>query len=275
MTNPWERDWSAAPSAPANPWERDWSSVSSDQSDTPSRLEAFGYNAADAASFGLGDEAAGALAGAGAVLGGGDYALAYRRRVDAARQRLEAAREAHPVTSMLGTVVGATGTFLIPGGLAATGARLGVGGLQTAGRVGQALATGRALPFGSELAAMAAGRGWTAAGSQVVLGAMQGAAFGGLYGAGSANDGDRLGGAVEGAKTGAILGGLTPPVLQGLTRGHAGENLFAAGRSALQRAGAGALGGGALGFASAAPGEDRMEAARTGALFGEIGRAHV
>ena len=253
MTNPWERDWSSTQSASANPWERDWSAAGASHSDTPSRLEAFGYNAADGATFGFGDEAAGALAGAGAVLGGGDFALAYRQRVDAARERLEAAREAHPVSSMAGTLAGATATFLIPGGAQATGARLGLTGLETAGRVGQAVATGRALPFGSQLAAQAAGRGGSALAAQMGLGAIQGGIYGGLYGAGAADEGDRLHGALEGAKTGAMFGAVVPPVFQGamapnaLLRGVTGAGIgygssFITGADPLQStlAGAGA-----------------------------------
>lgn len=277
MTNPWERDWSASPDAASanpwerdwssgaapssNPWERDWSSGPSFQSDTPSRLEAFGYSAADAATFGFGDEAAGALAGAGAVLGGGDYALAYRQRVDAARRRLEAAREAHPVTSLVGTMAGATATFLIPGGAQATGARLGIGGLETAGRVGQALATGRALPFGSQLAAQAAGRGGSALAAQIGLGAIQGGIYGGLYGAGSANEGDRLAGLRDGAMAGAMFGAGVPPALQGISAPNA-----------LLRAGTGA----ALGYGSSfLTGLDPLQSTLAGAGLGAAGRPIV
>lgn len=263
MTNPWERDWSASPvSASANPWERDWSGAAQSQSnDTPSRLEAFGYSAADGATFGFGDEAAGVLAGAGAVLGGGDYALAYRQRVDAARQRLEAAREAHPVTSMIGTLAGATGTFLLPGGAQATGARFGLGGLEAAGRVGQAVATGRVLPFGSQLAAQAAGRGGSALAAQMGIGAVQGGIYGGLYGAGAANEGDRFSGAIEGAKGGAIAGALVPPAFQGISAPNA----------ALRGAT-----GAALGFGSSfITGADPIQSTLAGAGLGVAGRPIV
>ena len=250
-------------SRPLSQYSNDELSRIANGSSTPSRLDAFGYNFADGATFGFGDEAAGALAGAGAVLGGGDYAMAYRQRVDAARQRLEAAREAHPVTSMIGTLGGATATFLIPGGAAATGARFGVGGLQTAGRVGQALATGRALPFGSQLASQAAGRGAGAIASQVGLGAMQGGLYGGLYGAGAANEGDRFDGALQGATWGAIAGGLVPPAFQLLGRFGRAVYPNPAARTAI----GGALGGG-IGYTQGETDEERQQNAMRGAAFG-------
>ena len=128
----------------------------------PSQWDAFRYSAADAASFGWGDEGAGVIAGVGAVLDGQDYALAYRQRVDAARRRLDEARALHPVSAMAGTIAGAGATFLVPGGVAATGARLGLGGVAAAGRAGQALTTGRFLPYGATLTREAAGRGFGA-----------------------------------------------------------------------------------------------------------------
>lgn len=231
------------------------------EDDTPTRLEAFGYNAADGATFGFGDEAAGVIAGAGAVLGGGDYALAYRSRVDAARQRLQAAREAHPISSLAGTLVGATGTFLVPGGVAATGSRLGLTSVANVGRAGQALATGRALPFGSQLAAQAAGRGGSALAAQAGLGAMQGGLYGALYGAGSANEGDRGQGAWQGAWQGAALGAFVPPAFQGISVPNA-----------LLRASTGA----ALGYGSSLlTGLDPVQSTLAGAGLGVAGRPIV
>ena len=230
----------------------------------PTRAQAFGYGAADAASLSFGDEGAGVIAGVGAVLGGGDYAMAYRRRVDEARERLEEARRVHPVSTLAGSVAGTVPMMLIPGAgqanaarVAGTGARM----LPTLGRV----VTGEALPYGRQLMNAAAGRDFGASVAQGIQGLRQGAVFGGVYGAGAANDGDRGAGALEGAKMGAMFGAATPIAFQGLTRGTAGENLLAATGNALTRAGTGA----AVGFGSSFfTGADPVQSALTGAAIG-------
>lgn len=273
---PWERDWNAQPqSAPQlapdqrPPWERDWTIVSGGlRNDEPSRAQAFGYSAADAASFGFGDEGAGVIAGVGAVLGGQDYALAYRQRVDAARTRLEEARARHPMSSLAGTMVGAGATFLVPGGAAVTGTRLGLGGVAAAGRAGQVLTTGRFLPFGQQ-ALSAAARGRTAWNdvrpllAQSYLGAGSGAAFGTVYGAGSANDGNRLSGAGVGAALGAIGGAISPAMFQGL--GNAGRFIY---QNPALRTSLGGAGGAAVGYTQGDTPEERQQNAWAGAAFG-------
>lgn len=232
-------------------------------SSEPSRLQAFGYSAADAASLGFGDEGAGVLAGVGAVLGGRDFALAYRTRVDAARQRLEEARARHPISSAAGALTGAGATFLVPGGAAATGARLGLGGVAAAGRAAQGLVTGeRLLPYGSALLREAAGRGGRALGAQSLLGAGTGAAFGAAYGAGSANENDRLQGALSGGAYGAALGAVGPAAFQLL--GNAGRIAY---QNPVLRTATGAAAGGGVGYFTGEPG-DREQNALRGAAFG-------
>lgn len=265
MTNPWERDWAAPPtSAPVSsgmPWERTWATQ---QEIGPTRAQAFGYGAADAASFGFGDEGAGVFAGANAVLHGEDYALAYRQRVDAARARLEEARRVHPVSTLAGSVAGTIPLMLLPGAGEANAARVGATGarvLPTLGRV----VSGEVLPYGRQLMSAAAGRGLGATVAQGLQGARQGALFGAVYGAGSANDGDRLEGAGGGALLGGAFGAATPFAFQGLTRGTAGENLLAATGNALTRAGVGA----GIGAASSlVTGQDAGQSALYGAAIG-------
>lgn len=230
----------------------------------PSRLQAFGYGAADAASLGFGDEGAGVVAGIGAVLGGQDYALAYRQRVDEARERLDEARRVHPVSTLAGSVAGTIPALLIPGAGEANAARTGATAARVLPSVGRVI-TGEALPGGQTLMRWAAGRGPGAFIAQGIQGARQGAVFGGVYGAGSANDGDRVGGAIQGAGVGAGFGAITPFAFQGLTRGTAGENLLAATGNALTRAGV----GGAIGYGSSyLTGADPGQSALTGAAIG-------
>jgi len=76
--------------------------------------------------------------------------------------------------------------------------------LTDAGEIAGAVATG----------ARAAWRGATLIGKSITIpgaigyAAREGAAYGGLYGAGSAEEGDRLAGAARGAATGALVGGV-------------------------------------------------------------------
>ena len=272
MANPWEMDWAAptdaAPvqnnaSAPHGtmPWEQDWATNSG-----VTREQAFGYGAADAASLSFGDEGAGVIAGVGAVLGGGDYAMAYRRRVDEARERLEEARRVHPVSTLAGSVAGTVPMMLIPGAGQANAARVaGTAGARVLPSLGRVV-TGEALPYGRQLMNAASGRGVGAVLAQGAQGARQGAVFGGVYGAGAANEGDRGAGALQGAGMGLALGAATPFAFQGLTRGNAGENFLAATGNALTRAGTGAALGGASSLLTGAdPGQSALAGAALGA----------
>lgn len=231
----------------------------------PSQLQSFGYGAADAASFGLGDEGAGVLAGVGAVLGGGDYALAYRQRVDAARQRLEEARALHPVSTLAGSVAGTIPLMLLPGAGEANAARVAGTGARVLPALGRVV-SGEAIPFGGRaLTRWAAGRGPGAVLAQGAQGLRQGALFGAVYGAGSGNEGDRFQSSLQGAGLGAAFGAVTPFAFQGLTRGTAGENLLAATGNALTRAGVGA----GIGAASSlVTGQDAGQSALYGAALG-------
>jgi hypothetical protein len=80
---------------------------------------------------------------------------------------------------------------------------------QIGGGLAQGVATGGA-GLGTAAARTGAGLGKVALGS-----AVDGALYGGTYGAGSADDGDRLGGAKTGAITGAVVGGAMPLVVAG------------------------------------------------------------
>jgi len=237
--------------------------INSDNS--PTRAQAFGYAAADSASLGFGDELAGIGAGVGAVLGGGDYALAYRERVNAARQRLEDARALHPISTLAGAVAGTIPMMAIPGVGGANAARVGAttarGVMPTVGRV----ITGEALPYGRQLMSAAAGRGPGAVIAQGVQGLRQGAMFGAAYGAGSGNEGNRLDSALQGAGIGAAFGAITPFAFQGLTRGRAGEGLAAATGNAVVRGG---LGAGIGAASSLVTGQDAGESALWGAGIG-------
>lgn len=251
------------PSTGGGEFAQFFSPAASSSGGGPSQLQSFGYGAADAASIGFGDEGAGVLAGVGAVLRGDDYALAYRERVDAARRRLEEARALHPVSTMAGSLAGTAATFLIPGVGEAAGARLGLGGLQTAGRVAGAVTSGRALPFGRALTQAAAGRGLRAFGAQSALGAGQGAIFGAAYGAGSANEGDRFQGAQQGAMWGGGLGLAGPAIFQ--TLGRVGRSIY---NNPALRTAAGSAIGGAVGYTQGDTEADRQRNALTGAGVG-------
>lgn len=226
---------------------------------TGDEARAFGYGAADAASLGFGDEGAGAIAGIGAVLGGGDYALAYRQRVDAARARLEEARRLHPISTMAGTFAGAAATMVVPGAGEFAASRLGLQGAARAANLARGVMAGeRLVPFGSTLGRMASGGGGGAVLAQGIRGLETGAMFGGVYGAGAANEGNRLEGAIGGAILGGGLGAVSPIAFQGLA--HGGQWYSPAIRSATGAA----IGGASSMFTGADPGQSAMIGAGVG-----------
>lgn len=124
--------------------------------------------------FGWADELRGAVQGGMAALQGGDFGSTYNQVVDQSRNALDYQRRTNPVGSFAAEVAGAIPTGAIAGG-------------QLAGR-GATLAQ-RALSTG-----------------------LVGAAQGGAYGAGAADDAKRAEGAALGAITGGVIGAATPLV---------------------------------------------------------------
>jgi len=149
----------------------------------PGKLATFGLGASQAATLGLGDEAAGLLAGLWApfIPGGESNPLkAYASQRDETRQATRAGREANPLSYIAGEVAGTLPTLAVPvariaklgpagrlAGSIATGGLLGgvegaarsEGDLEdraTAGGVGAAIGAGAAaLPVGASLAWLA------------------------------------------------------------------------------------------------------------------------
>lgn len=138
--------------------------------------------------FGFDDElSAGMLAPIDAAIDwwkgdGFDMGRAYTRKQKMLDERKQARREAHPVASTAGEIVGGV----------AAGGSLAKGG---------ATLVGRNVPRLSQAAPRL---------TQTGLAATEGAAYGGLYGAGEAKPGERL----EGASTGAMIGGIAGGALQ-------------------------------------------------------------
>lgn len=157
-------------------------------------LDAAVRGAADTATFGLADEAAagmGALTGIGGKQG--DYAanLEYQRAVD------ERDAAVNPEARLAGQIGGAVATLPLTGALNVVR--------------GPALAS-RLAPAGARLATATARGGATVANN-----AATGAAYAGLYGFGSGEDGavNRALGALDDALTGGAVGALLPALTGG------------------------------------------------------------
>lgn len=118
----------------------------------------------------------------------GSSADTWRQRYDenVANQRaqLKTGQEQHPIASTAGALVGGIAPVLATGGMSVGASAAAAGAKQT---------TGRAM----------------------LQGAGTGAAYGGLYGLGSAEGdlGDRVPGAAQGAALGALVGGAVPGVI--------------------------------------------------------------
>lgn len=168
-----------------------------------SATTALGRGAAQGLTFGLNDEMRGLVeaggtapdqpASLGALIRGGINRLTgsgeseYRAGVDRARQELEAARKAAPIATTAGELGGS-----LAGGLGLAGA---------------------GLSFGARAARAGHGIGRTAVGS-----AADGLILGAIQGAGSAEEGKRLGEAGVGALVGGGLGLAAPYVVSGATK---------------------------------------------------------
>lgn len=151
----------------------------------PDTFDTIGDQALQGATFGFGDEAQSALAAAALTAMNGK---SFKENYDAARgvskNRLQQEVQDSPVTSTVANLGGGIATGL----------------------------AGGATKAGSAVADWLGGGGIAA---RTAKGAVAGAASGGLYGAGSADEGDRLAGAESGAKAGAIVGGAIPAVVAG------------------------------------------------------------
>ena len=112
--------------------------------DFQNRALTFGANAAQGMSFGLGDEASGAIAGIKSMMGGGEYLPAYRAERDDARADMATISERYPNAATGGYLTGAAIPAITAGPLATGESMLGTmgrsgllgmteGGLQGAG----------------------------------------------------------------------------------------------------------------------------------------------
>lgn len=151
------------------------------------RVSAFGQGVQEGATFGFIDEAIGGLVGLSSRLQGGSVPEEEAARARAAvRTATETARSENPYSAGAGELVGGLSTMAVP-----------------------AAGVGRAAQGGSRLGNFA--RGVTGASAT-------GAAYGGLYGAGSGTQGNRAQTAADYAKTGAAAGGAFRAALPAITR---------------------------------------------------------
>ena len=172
------------------------------------------------ATLGFADEITSALAAPVVALATGQsIPESYRQGQELSKEQLANQMDQRPVTSIASNLAGG----LLTGGAAAS--------TKAGAAVGNSVRTG--LVPGSSLAARAANLF-----SKAGQGAVIGAASGGLYGAGTANPGERYESAKSGATTGAIIGGALPVAgaaasgAVGAIAPKADEGLVAAGKLA-------------------------------------------
>jgi hypothetical protein len=133
--------------------------------------------------FGLADESYGLTQGIANMIRGGGFGEGYSKGVADFRAREEAGRKENPITATLGEVAGGVGTGL-----------------------------------GAARAGLTLMRGATSLPQAIGRGVVEGAGYGALHGAGTAEGGltERLQGAQSGATTGAVVGGAVPVVARGI-----------------------------------------------------------
>lgn len=203
MSGPWER-YQPAQSASDGPWNRYGGSRAPTRPRTTA-LEGFATGFADASTFGLGDEALGVARATLSRRRGETWEEARQRYTEESREQMRRANEEQGLAVTGGNVA----AFLVPGAPATSAVRLagrGANALLRAANPAAARSVGRA---GSFLQQSLAGR--------AVLGAGAGAVAGGVYGANSAEEGERLAGAGSGALMGAAGGLIGAPIGEGLS----------------------------------------------------------
>jgi len=152
------------------------------------------------ATFGFADELTDRLgAGIASIATGEKYSDLLKDARSNSRARLEGQTEQYPLTSLaanLGGVVGSGVAMTVPKTIAGVAANTGARGLVNAvPQIGSSISSG--IRSGG-------------LGARVAKGALAGAAGGGLYGAGAANDGERGEGAAQGALVAGALGAALP-----------------------------------------------------------------
>lgn len=154
------------------------------------------------ATFGFADEITDRLGALGAsVVTGEKYDDVLKDARASSKQRMQAQLQERPVTSILANIGGGLltgGALTAPKAIAGTAATTGARGLINA------------IPKGGEILANSIRSGGTAA--RIAKGALAGAASGALYGAGAADEGQRLEGAGQGAVLGGAVGGAVPAI---------------------------------------------------------------
>lgn len=160
----------------------------------PGTTEAVLRSLEQGATFGFGDELNAAIESA---LSDKTYEQAHKESSEAFKQ----AEEAHPYVSMAGNILGGIPATMALGGVAGT-----LKGLQAVQKVS---------PLAAILGDLSAVGKAKNVGQAVRAGLTAGAVEGGLYGAGGAEEGERLSGAVTGAKSGALVGGALSPLMHG------------------------------------------------------------
>lgn len=202
MSGPWERYQSAQP-ASDGPWSR-YGGSSMPSRPRTTALEGFATGFADASTFGLGDEALGVARATLSRKRGETWEEARQRYTEESREQMRRAQEEQGLAVMGGNVA----AFIVPGAPATSAVRLagkGANALLRGVSPGAARAASRANSF---LQQSLAGR--------AVLGGGAGAVAGGVYGANSAEEGNRLAGAGTGALMGAGAGLIGAPIGEGL-----------------------------------------------------------
>lgn len=155
------------------------------ESESPSKTESFLRGAAQGASFGFSDEATAALESAAGSLGLVPDKT-YQQALEESQADYKAAEEANPYTYGAGGIAGGIGTTALGGA-----ALRGLGLLKKASDIAKGeQAVSKIMP------------------ALKLIGT--GAGEGALYGAGSAEQGERLKGAKEGAASGFIVGAAIP-----------------------------------------------------------------
>lgn len=224
MVGPWEKFQTQPTPEAEGPWTKfRTSSEAAKRVEGPGLALSTARGAMQGVTLGLADESYGLMQGIGSLMRGGTFSEGYERGLEEYRANDKAARDAHPIASTAGEVVGSIAPMVAAGGTALGARAMGLTGGSLASRSAASMASGAAT---GGIQGFNSGEGGFEA---RIDNAWIPAAGGGALGAASPTIGLGVGKAVGAATRALRSGGSVPPGMTGQAADLLAEDFARAG----------------------------------------------
>lgn len=146
MGGPWEKFQTQPAPEAEGPWTKFKASSEADKStEGPGLALSTARGAMQGVTLGLADESYGLMQGIGSLLRGGTFSEGYNRGLEEYRANDKAARDAHPIASTAGEVVGSVAPMVAAGGTALGARAMGLTGPNLLSRSAMSAGSGGAI----------------------------------------------------------------------------------------------------------------------------------